>query len=301
MTTSCLNSQIRLMMSAAFMSTLGVLPEHFIQTALSLPYYFHLPLAPAEGLLLSSSGFARNVNGQDMALSSHTASSPYEQLLMEDQDYAASEKFLQEKIYQRIEEDWVRLSQPADNNGEETPTTVLQTYRNFMKRFEVPDDVSAQWKTMLESSRAKEAAEEEIRVAKEIERMGRRVKEFADLLAERPEVSEYDTNWEPRFLKMANKRLLKDVYQHRVFLPNGLATTLAATFQTLPGLLLTQTLRSLAAQVALGKLPASLSVEDLLQVIRDHSIKSGQSEKKVFDEDDLRRYVQDHPPLRIIV
>lgn len=238
---------------------------------------------------------------QDMALSSHTASSPYEHLLMEDKDYAASDKFLQEKIYRRIEEDWVRLSQPASSDGEETPTTILQTYRNYMKRFEVPDDLSAQWKAMLESSRSQEAAEEEIRVAKEIERVRRRVTEFAAFLAERPEVSDYDTNWEPRFLKMANKRLLKDVYQHRVFLPNGLATTVAATFQTLPGLLLTQTLRSLATQVALEKLPASLSVADLVQVIRDHSIKCGQSEKKAFDEDDLRRYVQDHPPLRVIV
>lgn len=34
MTISCLNSQIRLMMSAAFMSTLGVLPEHFIEVSI---------------------------------------------------------------------------------------------------------------------------------------------------------------------------------------------------------------------------------------------------------------------------
>ena len=55
-------SQIRLLMSAGILYTAGFIPLELVDIALETRLATPLPLAPAEGLILTGSAYARNVN-----------------------------------------------------------------------------------------------------------------------------------------------------------------------------------------------------------------------------------------------
>lgn len=51
-------------MSAAVLYASGIIPSELVDMALETPYATPLPLAPAEGLILTGSAYARNVNDE---------------------------------------------------------------------------------------------------------------------------------------------------------------------------------------------------------------------------------------------
>ena len=104
-----LMNQIRLMISAALLYARGVVPLDLIRLSLDTPYRFSFPLAPAEGLLLVDSGYARNISGQNYSLHPHLE----EQMtdldmltLMTASEYKTSEEFKTNSIYPEIHQDW---------------------------------------------------------------------------------------------------------------------------------------------------------------------------------------------------
>ena len=57
-------SQIRLLMSAAILFASGIIPSQLLDLSLETSFATPLPLAPAEGLILTGSAYARNVNDE---------------------------------------------------------------------------------------------------------------------------------------------------------------------------------------------------------------------------------------------
>jgi hypothetical protein len=154
---------------------------------LEVPYHLRIPLAPAEGLVLNSAGFSRNVNGQDHAQCSKTSSGPDDIVMMTADQAAQAEQFLTDFIYPRIERDWenVQLSNTAGSsansgNNAVSPSevTLLSDYHSYLQRFEVPESLSAQWRECLAKAREVNQKEEEDRRAKECRRIGREVSNF---------------------------------------------------------------------------------------------------------------------------
>lgn len=118
-----LDSQIRLMISGAVMTTRGQLPDYFLRLALNWPAHFPLPLAPAEGLVLTNAAFLRNspqismsyeARELDLAMSRFTDVESYISnehapcyTLLTDEEYKNSERFLNTAIYPLMIKDWV--------------------------------------------------------------------------------------------------------------------------------------------------------------------------------------------------
>ena len=122
-----LMNQIRLMISAAVLYARGIIPLSVIHLSLDTPYRFSFPLAPAEGLLLVDSGYARNVSGQSYTLHPHHKELELSNevagerardgeregeggstvlSLMTAGEYATSEQFKESFIYPEVHQDW---------------------------------------------------------------------------------------------------------------------------------------------------------------------------------------------------
>ena len=158
------------MMSAAILCTRQVLPSFFIPMALQSPTLFRLPLAPAEGLMLSMAGFHRNSNGQDISMASITQSSLREVLLMTDEEYEASQAFKQEAIYPQLIHDWF-MKRPSEYAQDKN---LLDEWKDYAARFTPSPTTWKQWEQLhqdaLPNAEALQIKEqkEQIRVLKAI-------------------------------------------------------------------------------------------------------------------------------------
>ncbi|RYG69906.1 hypothetical protein EON64_01575 [archaeon] len=166
-------SQIRLMMSAAILSTLRHLPSHFLALSLALPYHLPLPLAPSQGLLLKGGGFARNANGEDWAFGEASRGGLRDKLFMTRSEEEACEAFTKMHIYPRIEMDWMEGG-------------VREDFERTMHKYRVPPSLAQQWAAMLDQHRLAERNTESgeegggsglRRVAKNVERFQRDLQE----------------------------------------------------------------------------------------------------------------------------
>lgn len=152
------------MMSAAILCTRGVLPDYFIPMALQSPTLFRLPLAPAEGLVLSMAGFHRNSNGQDFSMASVTQSALREILLMTDEEYKASQQFQIDAIHPQILHDWFdkhnkntssasTYSKISNEDGEvEEQKSLLEEWRAYAARFTPSDKTLQTWQDLNQAS-----------------------------------------------------------------------------------------------------------------------------------------------------
>ena len=233
--------QIRLMIGSAILVARGLLPKMTIDLAFLAPHHINFPMAPAEGLVLVNSGFARNANGMTVSLSG-TAGSDADYVLMERQEFEKSEDWKKENIYSRVARDF-------SSNSE-----VVSSFLEYAERFRVPPPTENIWKEMLDVMIKRDAEDSQVRSAREAARITKEIVYFRrDLLMQDDRFAEFahlscTNDSDTSALKRTPQKL-----QHKKLLPNALATALAVKFSVLPSTCeVTDCLRALATEMVVS-------------------------------------------------
>lgn len=288
---SFLLHQIRLMVGTAIAAVRGVVPKTTIDTALVVPYHIPLPMAPAEGLLLTDAGFASGPNSPSVVLTPHAANSG-DLLLLPENEFQISQHFKTEYIYRRVEQDWLSES-----------GALASSWLTDCSRYQVPPSLAEEWAVDLASALAatveldlNSAEKERNRVIRMIERFKfvmeqeqeQREKKSEDKYLLHPsegtneaDLDRFYSEWpqlQPSNSERARsslpplssssssgkKQTAGDVFGHRVFLPNTVATELTLRFRLYPSDDIPLALRVLATLMVDGELSPSMTVTDIM-------------------------------------
>lgn len=113
------DSQIRLMVGAALVESLGLIPSFSIDFALAAPVQVVFPMAPAEGLVLVNAGISHTekANHEYKIFSRFVRGYCGEFPLLTDEEYRISEEFKAKKVYPRMKLDWEKMAPFYPRNG----------------------------------------------------------------------------------------------------------------------------------------------------------------------------------------
>ena len=233
--------QIRLMIGSAILVARGILPKMAIDLAFLAPHHINFPMAPAEGLVLVNSGFARNANGMTVSLSG-VVGSDADYVLMERLEFENSENWKKENIYSRVARDFSGDSE------------VISSFLEYAERFRCPAYTENVWREMFDVMIKRDVAESQIRSAREAARITKEILYFRrDLLLQDDRFAEFahltcTNESDTSALKRTPQKL-----QHKKLLPNALATALAMKFSVLPSTCeVTDCLRALATEMVVS-------------------------------------------------
>ena len=247
---SFLLHQIRLMLGAAIMVCTNRMPEAAINAALATPYFIAFPMAPSNGLILRNAGFGMNCNKVDLAMTADDArETQVDQILLLENQQEASDDFLREKIYDRIQSEWVEGDMAISSDWLEYNTERYKVDEKLQCKFEkLTNDCNQQYQIHLANLR-----ERDLNSARECIENGLDRNEF-----------------------------VSGMLSHKMMLPQSVATDLALKLNTVPSMVLTKALRCLAVEVVEGKLPHGMTSEEVLKILGD--MEQVKSYAAKFDE-----------------
>lgn len=313
-------NQIRLMVGAAVSVVRGVQPIESIKLAMEAPLFVPCPLAPAQGLLLVNAGLHQNDNRDFLSVcpteicksTSSSTSTNRDKIdstsqeiniadnnnkkeknymvddsycLLKSNAYASSQRFLVDRIYSRIRQDWVTVpvqDSEIERAGvyENKLDTLLQKWLRDNERYRVPLEVGREMQREGQQWSDRHREEEMQNRQKEIRRVDKEVRNFRahDLqmlndakMQRRPSVSTSSTSGS-RDGKKGEQKGRGDHYttpvQHKRLLPNGLATALIIEIDEYPGPIISEALRGLATCMIYGTLQPDSTIEDILNFVR---------------------------------
>jgi len=244
--------QIRLMISAAVMSTNNLVPDYFISLAKLNQILYHIPLAPSNGLVLVNTGF-KDVKRQDMASSRKTMQNPSTICICNDEEDAMIEEFLQKKIYPQIFSDW------RDNEWQR-----LSEYITFSERFRVPQNLREEWQ-VLHSRLVHETTEEEKnKIKKDISRVQKNLQHISSSYSE----------------KVISK--FRNEYTATDFLPGTLTTSLARYYHITPGSIILNLNKVLATKVINREISDNVTVEGIIEYLEKAGLPSHPFDTQVY-------------------
>jgi tRNA pseudouridine(38-40) synthase len=274
---SFLLHQIRLMIGAALMGSLGVLPQESLSLAMLTSSQMAFPMAPAEGLVLMDASFDGNISGQRIAFcrsaptteqqeeeaSSLSPVSPVDRkedqpcLLLHPEGLANAERFLFQKIYHQVMHDWFRV----DPGSQDLLPMGMSWAVHVSKRYHAPMTLRPKLRSELARVRAIHLDTLTARRDKEFQRSLRSIERARQDLEGG---HDYKT-------------------PHKAILPNQLSTSLVIALGILPhDPRVARCLRALASAMVTGDLSADLSVDALVGIVVDEGIQSW-SERKILD------------------
>ena len=235
---SFLLNQIRLIIGAAVAAFRGTMPSSTIPLGLLCDDFIPLPMAPSEGLVLSSTGFGYNSNGQPVVMTAAEKHAADDFVLLSEQEEQHSNAFLTDRIQRQLGSDWTR----------DGCALVDKWVSNADTRYRVPPALAARWEELAQELRDSDERERRTVKERELERVAR---EAASLRAEIAERGGRGVRVRP----------------HKKLLPNTATTALAVRFQVLPSRLLNDVLHAAASEVLEGGPVSGLGPEQLAETI----------------------------------
>jgi hypothetical protein len=193
-------------------------------------------------------------------------------VLLSQDAWQTSQEFLRNKIYNRIEKDWI------DDDG-----VLMTSWLNYnSEKYRVPRALVQSWQeSLLEIMKAKE--EEDIaKDGREASRISFEVAKFEKLLekveaeakAEKAsQVVEINLETKTNHLTKKPKKLVITAFPHRKFLRNTVSSAVVVHFRALPGNMVYEALRAVATKVAMRQLPHDLQVQEVVQLLSEKGLE----------------------------
>ena len=239
---SFLLNQIRLIIGAAVAAFRGTMPMHTIAMSLLSDDFIPLPMAPSEGLVLSSTGFGYNSNGQPIVMTAAERHAEDDFVLLSEDDEQVCSSFLADRILRQLSSDWTK----------DDYALVDSWVANTDTRYRVPPVLAERWAEIARGLCEKEEQERPGLKERELERVGREVAQL------RRDIAESSSGTKGRVVR---------VRPHKKLLPNTATTALAVRFQVLPSQLLNSVLHAAATEVLAGGAVCGMDAEQLAEAI----------------------------------